>query len=97
MAAAATTSSRATPGDDRVDGGAGDDVLHGNSGDDVVTDDAGRDTLYGWEGDDRIDARDASARDRRRADVVICGPGRDVALVDRNDRVAPNCERVRRG
>ncbi len=72
-------------------------MLHGNSGDDVVTDDAGRDTLYGWEGDDRIDARDASARDRRRADVVICGPGRDVALVDRRDRVAPNCERVRRG
>ena len=30
-------------------------------------------------------------------DRVFCGPGRDVAYVDRRDRVARDCERVRRG
>jgi hypothetical protein len=30
------------------------------------------------------------------SDRVFCGPGRDVAFVDRRDRVANDCERVRR-
>lgn len=36
------------------------------------------------------------ARNKLR-DRVFCGPGRDVAYVDHRDRVARDCERVRRG
>ena len=87
------------PGDDRIDGGTGDDLLEGGDGDDAVsgasgrdriTGDEGRDRLSGGTGNDRINSRD---EDR---DVVDCGPGRDIAFVDRRDRVR-GCERVRRG
>jgi Tol biopolymer transport system component len=83
-------------GDDRLSGGAGNDVLSGGAGADRLTDSAGRDTFAGGAGADRIDARDRKPADRRRRDVVRCGRGRDVALVDRADRVARDCERVRR-
>jgi hypothetical protein len=43
-----------------------------------------------------IDARDASAGDRRRPDVVRCGRGRDEVLADAADRVARDGERVKR-
>jgi hypothetical protein len=47
--------------------------------------------MEGDEGNDTLNARDG-ARDR-----VDCGPGRrDVAVVDRRDRVK-GCETVRRG
>ena len=48
-------------------------------------------------GNDLVDARDTSRAGRRIADRVSCGSGRyDVALVDAADRVASDCERVRR-
>jgi hypothetical protein len=49
------------------------------------------DRIIGRDGDDRIRSRGDDA-----ADAVRCGPGDDVAKVDRIDRVARNCETVRR-
>jgi hypothetical protein len=45
--------------------------------------------MRGGSGRDRLSARGSAL------DVVDCGPGNDVALVDRHDRVR-RCERVRR-
>jgi pimeloyl-ACP methyl ester carboxylesterase len=67
------------PGNDRLEGGRGNDRLHGG---------AGRDRLFGGTGRDRLDARDGAT------DLVSCGSGRDLAIVDRRDRVR-GCERVR--
>lgn len=83
-------------GRDRLDGGPGDDLLLGGSGPDVLTDRRGTDRLSGGLGIDRIDARDRSPADRRARDRISCGAGRDTVLVDRRDRVARDCENVRR-
>ncbi|MGD9572780.1 MAG: beta-propeller fold lactonase family protein [Thermoleophilia bacterium] len=76
-----------TAGDDVIRGKGGDDVIRGHRGDDVLIGGRGRDRLIGGPGDDRIHARDGAR------DVVRCGPGRDLALVDAGDRVR-GCERV---
>ena len=76
-------------GSDRLDGGSGNDSLTGGSGKDRLKGGRGRDRLSGGSGADRISARDKT-RDR-----VTCGSGRDVAIVDRVDRVS-GCERVLR-
>jgi hypothetical protein len=87
------------PGDDRVAGNTSDDRLHGGTGDDSVLgaegdDDIignrGRDSLSGGAGADSISARDGYT------DTVRCGSGRDTVSADRRDRVARDCERVRR-
>ncbi len=84
-------------GSDRLRGDAGDDDLRGGAGADVLSDSAGRDAFSGGSGNDEIDARDSKPGDRRRADDVRCGAGRrDLARADRRDRVAGDCERVRR-
>jgi hypothetical protein len=84
-------------GNDRLYGDAGRDRLAGGSGDDRLSDSSGRDRFSGGAGNDTIDARDATLAGRRIADTVRCGSGtRDVALVDRIDIVARDCERVRR-
>jgi len=84
-------------GNDSVNGGAGNDRLFGNAGSDRLTDSSGRDIFSAGDSNDRIDARDATSAGRRVADTVRCGPGRrDVALVDRSDIVARDCERVTR-
>jgi Ca2+-binding RTX toxin-like protein len=89
-------------------GGVGPDVLAGAGGDDTLVGGFGGDRLYGGPGTDRLIADGGigvgqaprggndyvSARDGRR-DLVDCGPGRDVAQVDRFDRVT-GCEIVRR-
>jgi hypothetical protein len=49
------------------------------------------DRIIGRDGDDRL-----TSRGDDEADAVRCGPGNDVARVDRIDRVARNCEKVRR-
>jgi dipeptidyl aminopeptidase/acylaminoacyl peptidase len=77
-------------GNDLIDGNAGHDVLYGGSGNDLIIDQSGRDWLFGGPGRDRLRARDGAA------DIVDCGPGRDVAIVDRRD-VVSHCEVVRRG
>jgi len=84
-------------GRDRLSGGPGNDRLQGDAGADRLVDHRGRDAFSGGAGDDEIDARDDSPLERRRRDDVACGAGRrDVARVDRRDRVARDCERVRR-
>lgn len=60
----------------------GDDVLRGLGGRDQLSGGTGRDRLEGGEGVDMINARDG------RRDVVIGGPGKDSARIDRGlDRV----------
>lgn len=83
---------RGLAGDDRIDGRGGADCLGGDAGRDDLRGGTGPDRLYGGRGNDYIRA-EGGARDR-----VDCGSGRDVAVVDRADRVRGNCERiVRRG
>ena len=77
-------------GNDRVNGNSGNDSITGNGGRDRLKGSSGRDKLSGGSGGDRIDARDG------RRDRVNCGRGRDTVIADRKDRVARNCERVRR-
>jgi Ca2+-binding RTX toxin-like protein len=74
-------------GDDILEGGAGPDQLTGGAGGDILTGGKGRDTMRGGAGSDALLAR-KSGRDR-----VLCGPGTDMALVDRRDRVR-GCEQV---
>jgi Tol biopolymer transport system component len=59
------------------------DLLYGLGGDDTITGGGGDDALFGARGDDVLLARGS-------------GPGRDSVVADRHDRVARNCERVRR-
>jgi hypothetical protein len=74
-------------GNDTLNGGKGNDVLYGGTGNDTLVGGLGRDRLFGGPGNDVLRARDG------RRDVVDCGPGRDVAYVDRLDRVS-GCEKV---
>jgi hypothetical protein len=84
-------------GNDRVTGGGGNDTVDGGAGRDRLSDSSGRDTFAAGPGNDLVNARDTSRAGRRIADRVSCGSGRyDVALVDAADRVASDCERVRR-
>jgi hypothetical protein len=76
---------------DRLKGGRGRDRLAGDSGNDRLDGGRNRDRFSGGSGNDRILARDGVR------DVVNCGSGRrDSVSADRRDRVARNCERVRR-
>jgi hypothetical protein len=80
---------RGLAGPDDLDGGSGADRLEGGSGADRIAGGPGQDRISGGRGADRIDARDGVR------DIVSCGPGRDVATVDRAD-VTTGCERVHR-
>jgi hypothetical protein len=85
-----------------VDGGDERDTVTGSSGDNALGGDRGEDYLDGRRGVDRLDGGSNAdvvvARDGARDEPVSCGPGQDLAIVDRADRVArsgPNrCERV---
>ncbi|MFN2471224.1 MAG: hypothetical protein ABR583_09620 [Gaiellaceae bacterium] len=88
------------PGSDRLDGGAGRDTLRGGPGDDtawgrggrdLINGDGGRDLLVGGGGSDILFAEGDGAADR-----IACGAGVDYVRADRRDRVAADCERVRR-
>jgi hypothetical protein len=74
-------------GNDRLFGGHDDDRLTGGPGNDLLVGGGDVDRLSGGPGNDRILARG------RRQDIVRCGPGFDVAHVDRFDQVT-GCERV---
>jgi Ca2+-binding RTX toxin-like protein len=97
------------PGDDEQAGGPGDDRIFANHGRDVTDGGEGDDRLWalirsdvtgpgdiagdvvrGAGGNDRIRTRDGEL------DVIGCGPGFDVAVVDFADAVDGDCERVRR-
>jgi Tol biopolymer transport system component len=67
------------------------DVILARGGNDAIDGRAGPDLIVAGAGSDRIAARDGT-RDR-----IVCGPGRDVAEVDRRDVVARDCELVSRG
>jgi len=95
-------------GDDQLFGGDGADRLSGGAGNDRLSGDAGRDRLRGDSGNDRLtggadaDTFDGGpgndtvvAADKVR-ETVRCGTGRDTVTADRTDRVARDCERVKR-
>ncbi len=86
-------------GRDRINGGSGNDRVAGGSSNDVVRGDRGNDRLDGNSGSDRVSGNSGNdrigARDGKR-DRINCGTGRDRVVADRSDRVARNCERVRR-
>ena len=65
--------------DERISGLGGEDKLYGGEG---------VDHLFSGEGDDFVEASDGER------DFVSCGPGVDVASVDRVDLVARDCERT---
>ncbi len=77
-----------TVGGDRIAGGAGADRIYGRDGADCLDGGAGRDRVFGGGGDDSIQARDGVA------DLVDCGSGEDVAVVDPKD-VTRGCETLR--
>ena len=72
------------PGDDRLDGGDGDDTLEGGPG---------ADQSYGYAGDDTLLGRDGEADNAH-----DCGDGAaDVAIIDADgDTASPACETVER-
>jgi hypothetical protein len=74
-------------GNDTLVGGRGNDILNGGRGNDLLDGGPGLDRLYGGPGNDTLRARDGHR------DVVDCGPGRDLARVDRADSVS-GCETI---
>jgi Ca2+-binding RTX toxin-like protein len=91
-------------GDKNLQGGPGNDIVVGGTGSDNVLDDAGNDFLIddndpessldklsGGDGNDVFSVENAQAT----KDIVACGSGFDRVLADRNDVLAPDCERVR--
>lgn len=93
------------PGDDRLVGGSGQDILNGGPGNDTITGGGSADAIVGGPGHDHIDAGGGGdtiyARDGQR-DWITCGKngygqgGRDAVYADRTDVVASDCEIVRR-
>jgi hypothetical protein len=78
-------------GPDVLTGRGGDDGILGDDGSDVLKGGPGADFLNGGPGDDRLYTRDGQR------DTVYCGGGFDVARVDPVDKVAKDCEIIRRG
>jgi Ca2+-binding RTX toxin-like protein len=81
-----------TEGDDRLTGGAGNETLDGGAGDDNLDGLAGADRLNGEDGDDVIRARDPLPT--AFPDVVTCGAGADIIIVDLQDQFSADCEDV---
>ena len=77
-------------GDDRLVGKGGADALLGDEGDDKLLLGGGRDLAEGAAGADRITSRD------KLPDEVLCGSATDRVKADRRDRIAADCDRVRR-
>jgi Ca2+-binding RTX toxin-like protein len=75
---------------DLLSGDARDNVLSGGGGEDFIVGGQGSDRLNGNDGNDAIQSRDSIR------DLVNCGRGFDVAIVDDKDLVRDNCELVDR-
>lgn len=76
-----------TAGNDRLTGTKAAERIDGRGGNDRIDGKGGRDTLLGGAGNDTVIAADGAV------DTIDCGPGRDIATADRNDKVT-RCERV---
>lgn len=76
--------------DDRLFGGAGNDLQDAGPGNDRLNGGPGRDVMLGGSGRDVLTSRDKAT------DTVSCGTGRDLVLADKRDLVNSDCERVRR-
>jgi RTX calcium-binding nonapeptide repeat (4 copies) len=72
-----------------VRGTARNDVLRGTSGNDTISGLAGNDTLFGLAGNDKLTG--GAGLDR-----FVCGAGRDTAIAQVGERVAKDCEVVKR-
>ncbi len=93
-----------TRGADIIKGGGGFDRINGRDGADTLLGGAGGAVLVGGPGRDEFNSVagkpvDGQGRDVIRArdgtrDVINCGPGRDVAYVDRVEDGVYDCERV---
>ena len=70
--------------------GGGVTTLEGREGDDLLRGGPGRDRALGGPGNDTVYVRGG------KADSVVCGSGRDLVLADRADRVARDCESIKR-
>jgi hypothetical protein len=81
---------RGTPGPDVLRGLGGADLIYGRGGNDVLVGGRGRDRLFAGPGSDVVHAND------RARDTIGCGAGRDLVYADRADRIARDCELVRR-
>jgi hypothetical protein len=66
------------------------DGIKGTDGDDVIRPRGGRDRVKSRDGDDRIISKGGGS------DRINCGGGKDVVKRDAKDRVARNCEKVKR-
>jgi hypothetical protein len=99
---------RGSPYHDIMNGNGGNDVIYGNGGDDKISGEDGNDTIFGGAGNDFILAGPGDDRVYGGAgndtiiggngrDVIDCGAGNDtVEGAGPLDRIAPNCEHVRR-
>jgi arylsulfatase A-like enzyme len=67
------------------------DIVCARSGDDWIDAGDAADYVFAEAGNDRVYTRDGHS------DVIACGTGRDLAVVDSTDRPRSDCERVRRG
>jgi len=96
---------RAHRGPDLVLGGAGFDRLRGARGADRLLDSGGGAKMVGGKGRDEFNMKNGvevggsgndviHARDGFR-DVINCGPGNDVAIVDRSEDGVFDCERIK--
>ena len=95
-------------GDDLIAGRKGNDTIWGDAGNDRITGDRGRDRILGGAGNDTIygnldtDTIDGGTGNDRinvvhgGSDSVVCGRGNDVVFADPRDKVAGDCESVRR-
>jgi Ca2+-binding RTX toxin-like protein len=72
-------------------GGDGNDTVDGHGGNDPISGDKGKDSLFGGAGDDHLYALDDDSDAK-----ISCGPGTDIAFVDRKlDRKPSGCEKIR--
>jgi len=84
--------------DDSIDGRGGADLIRGRGGRDVLRGGTGRDEVVGGKGFDRVNAgggRDTVRARDHRPDTIECGPGRDLARVDRVEDGVYDCEVLR--
>jgi N-acetylglucosamine-6-sulfatase len=79
-----------TNGSDMLLGSARYDIVCARSGDDWIDAGGAADYVFAEAGNDRVYARDGHR------DVIVCGDGLDLAVVDSTDRPRSDCERVRR-